>query len=65
MKKQYLIVEVSCNEATLFRVEKTPILVTDADGIVPFEGLHYDIYEILKGGMLHQIQFGEYCPRRK
>ena len=56
MKKQYLIVYVCRNEATLFEIEKYPRLITDADGIVPFEGLCYDIYEVLEGGALKKIQ---------
>ena len=55
MKKQYLIVYV-CRNRTTFKIEKYPRLITDADGIVPFEGLCYDIYETLEGGALKKIQ---------
>lgn len=55
--KKYLIIQVLACGRDNYR--KKPLYITDADGIVPFEGLSYDIYEILEGGMLKQIQDGE------
>ena len=58
--KKYLIVEVTIDEwDDHISITKTPLYVLDADGIVPFEGLPYDIYEILEGGTLNLIQDGE------